>query len=315
MKAAGGYFELELNGHDGHYHDAAIKLNNGRNALFCILQNGNYPGIYLPEYYCDVLLQPILKLNIPVTYYKLNDLLDPLIDIAHIDKNAIFLYTNYFGLKDDTVHKLSSFGRNLVIDNAQAFFSKPVAGVKTFYSARKFFGVPDGAYLYADEVSTDDLPVDISFHRTLHLFKRLELTPEEGYQDFISNERLMDTLPAAKMSVLTETLLKSINYKLIIKKRRDNFLFLSTHLEHINLLSLPLSADAVPMAYPFLTENALLRKKLIENRIFIPQYWPHLSNADLKNSIAQRYAEYLLPLPVDQRMDNDTLERMINLIR
>ena len=37
---------------------------------------------------------------------------------------------------------------NVIIDNAQAFYSKHQDRAYSFNSARKFFGVPDGAYLF-----------------------------------------------------------------------------------------------------------------------------------------------------------------------
>ena len=53
-----------------------------------------------------------------------------------------FLYTNYFGLKQGCVKLLEKkYGDHLIVDNAQAFFAKPIKGIDTFYSARKFFGL------------------------------------------------------------------------------------------------------------------------------------------------------------------------------
>ncbi len=61
-----------------------------------------------------------------------------------------FLCTNYFGIKDEFITSLSKQVSNLIVDNAQSFFSNPIENIDTFYSPRKFFGVSDGAYLYCD---------------------------------------------------------------------------------------------------------------------------------------------------------------------
>ena len=58
----GGYFQLELN-KDREYHDKAIALNTGRNALEYILRAKIFKKIYLPFYTCDVLLEPLKKLK------------------------------------------------------------------------------------------------------------------------------------------------------------------------------------------------------------------------------------------------------------
>ena len=78
-----------------------------------------------------------MKLNVKYEYYHINSLLDPVFD-KKIESSEAFLYTNYFGLKQDTVLYLSRFYPNLIVDNAQAFFAKPIEGVDTFYSAVNF---------------------------------------------------------------------------------------------------------------------------------------------------------------------------------
>ena len=47
----------------------------------------------------------------------------------------------------NTYHLL---GKNVIIDNVQAYFQRPIEGFDTLYSCRKYFGVPDGAVLYTD---------------------------------------------------------------------------------------------------------------------------------------------------------------------
>ena len=42
--------------------------------------------------------------------------------------------------------------KNLIIDNAQAFFAKPLLGIDTFYSPRKFVGVSDGGILATKKI-------------------------------------------------------------------------------------------------------------------------------------------------------------------
>lgn len=45
-----------------------------------------------------------------------------------IESSEAFLYTNYFGLKQDTVLYLSRFYPNLIVDNAQAFLQNQLKG-------------------------------------------------------------------------------------------------------------------------------------------------------------------------------------------
>lgn len=64
--------------------------------------------------------------------------MEPVFDYENIQADQGFLYTNYFGLKDNFINILANKIQNLIIDNAQSFFSKPCKEIDTFYSVRKF---------------------------------------------------------------------------------------------------------------------------------------------------------------------------------
>ena len=60
---------------------------------------------------------------------------------------------NYYGLfSEEQLISLKNKYGNIVVDNAQAFFTEPVKGIDTIYSCRKFFGVPDGGYAYTEKL-------------------------------------------------------------------------------------------------------------------------------------------------------------------
>src|SRR5689334_19933263 len=71
LKPIGGYIELQLN--PGRiFHSELLPLNTGRNALEYILRVRKYNLIYLPYYTCDVLLEPLHKLNVACKFYKID---------------------------------------------------------------------------------------------------------------------------------------------------------------------------------------------------------------------------------------------------
>ena len=202
MSAIGGYFELELN-RTGKYHPNAIDLNSARNALEYILRAKKPKHLHIPFYICCSILEPVKKLNIPYIFYHIDHNLDPIFQ-SKLNSNEAFLYVDYFGIKKKTVILLTNKHKNLIIDNAQAFFSEPLHNVDTFYSPRKFFGVPDGAYLFTDKLLKTDLERDISINRINHLLKRTEFGPESGYSDFLQSEDSLSNKPIKKMSNLRD---------------------------------------------------------------------------------------------------------------
>jgi hypothetical protein len=315
MNAIGGYFELESSDRS-LYHDDAVALNTGRNAFEYILQAGDYSRIFIPEYTCNVLLQPLLRLGLPYQTYSIDSQFEPDFNYAQLTASDAFLYTNYYGLKDHFISGLASQIPNLIIDNAQAFFSKPDAGFDAFYSARKFFGVPDGGFAYVRRRLDKSIEKDESRGRIGHLMIRAELDAESGYASFAQNEDALNNNPVRRMSALTERLLKMIDYEKHAAIRRRNYLYLQDALQSRNGISLPLPAGAVPMTFPYLDErNESLRQRLIEQRIYVARYWPEVLNLCSRDSVEYRYAAALIPLPIDQRTTIQDLDLIIKTIK
>jgi len=313
MNSIGGYFELELRQGE-HYHQNALKLNTARNCLEYVLKTKQYKKIFIPYYTCEVILEPIKKLKIEYEFYHINQKLEPIQEYKLFDNEA-FLYTNYFGLKQKTVQRLiNHYGKSLIVDNSQAFYAKPMEGIDTFYSARKFFGVPDGAYLYTNEYLNEELEQDISYARMSHLLKRIDIDAETGYGDFQQNDNLLVNQPIKKMSNLTDKLLKSIDYETARLRRRKNYEILSKQLQKENQIKFDFDEGTVPMAYPYFSNNKDLRNKLIKDKIFVAKYWKNVLEWCMLDSLEYKFVEMLMPLPIDQRYDKKSMLKIVNLI-
>ena len=313
MSSIGGYFELELN-RTGEYYKNAIELNSGRNALRYILKSQCYKRVFIPYYVCKAILEPFEELNIPFVFYNIDQKLNPCLE-GHLGEDEAFLYVNYFGIKQETVKLLTKKYKNLIIDNAQAFFCPSLSGVDTFYSPRKFFGIPDGAYLFTNKFLKENLEQDVSIERVSHLLRRIEFGPEEGYADFLQNEKSFVGQPIKKMSNLTKAILKNINYLDVKKRREQNFLLLHKNLGDKNTLEIETNELMGPMVYPFLVGKEGLKEWLIGNKIYVATYWKNVSNWVSENEFEFKLAKYLIPLPVDQRYDKHSLIKIVELIK
>ena len=311
--AIGGYFGLELR-KGQHYHQNALRLNTGRNCFEYILRARKYTHVYIPYYTCEVMLEPLQKLHIPYSFYSIDHLLEPAF-LPELKQNEAFVYTNYYGLKQTCVERLSNqYGQQLVVDNSQAFFAPRIDKIDTFYTARKFFGVPDGAYLYTEATLDKELPQDISVDRMSHLLKRLENGAESGFADYQKQEEELCEQSIKKMSMLTERILKSIDYEMVKQQRRDNYLLLHNSLRETNGLSLEID-NAIPMVYPYLTEKGdSLRRLLQRQRIYIATYWPNVLKWSTHDSTDYRLASQILPLPIDQRYGEEDIKKIIDIL-
>lgn len=287
MQEIGGYFELETN-HFEEFHKDALKLNSGSSGLKLIIRSFHIKRIHVPEYTCPVVWKAIKDEGCECVFYKIGMDFLPQEDIKGDD---FILYNNYFGINSKNVKEMEQQYRNLIVDNAQAFYAKDNS-FASFYSPRKFFGVPDGGYLYCrDEVKLPDA-VSESWNKCTALLKRCDQPASEGYDDFKRSEHMIAEEPVARMSKLTERLLGSIDYEAIRKKRLENFRYLHEQLGEYNQLSIALDNNDVPMVYPFLTDKSGLRETLIANKVYVATYWPGISQTTMKQ---------IIPFPIDQR--------------
>lgn len=313
MKPIGGYFSLELSrGESSHPH--ALALNIGRNCLEYILRCRGYRKVYIPYFTCGVVLEPFQKLGVGYEYYHIDQQLE-IDDKITLKSDEALLYTNYFGLKQAYIEQLAKhYGKQLIVDNTQAFYAKPVEGIDTFYTCRKFFGVPDGAYLYTDAKAGFEIEQDVSYDRMSFLVKRLDLGAEAGYADFREQSERLAGQPIKQMSNLTASMMQSIDYQAIAQRRRENYEYLNKHLAATNQLQLPIADDAVPMVYPYLTDDKNLKQRLISEKIFVATYWPNVLEWCKQEDWEYELAQRTVFIPIDQRYGIEDMKRIIEVI-
>jgi len=314
MNPIGGYFSLELSRHE-EYHKNSIRLNTGRNCLEYILRARRYKKVYLPYYTCEVVLEPFKKLGVDYEFYHIDIHLE-IRDQLTLKADEALLYVNYYGLKQRYIESMAAkVGEHLIVDNTQAFYAKPIVGIDTFYTCRKFFGVPDGAYLYTDILLEEYFEQDLSFDRMASLSKRIDLGPESGYADFCQVSHNLIGQPIKKMSRLTERMMQGIDYTSIAQKRRTNYSQLHEALGASNTMELQLDDDAVPMVYPYFAPVMGLREKLIDNKVFVARYWPNVLEWTAEKDIEYQIAYQMQPLPIDQRYGAEEMKRVIEIVK
>ena len=313
MKEIGGYFELDMFKGKGYYDDL-IKLNTGRNALLYLIRAKKIRKLYLPYFICNSITDILINNSIEYEFYHIDKHFLPIFN-KYIDTNQAILIVNYYGqLTDELIMKFKQQYKSIILDNTQAFFHKPLAKIDTFYSCRKYFGVSDGAYLATDTQIVEELAIDQSFKRMKHVLGRFEESATNYYLDFKNNDESFKTLPLKKMSKLTDNILKGIDYQKVKQQRNSNFAYLDARLNASNGISI-IKPDG-PFAYPYYLENGIsIRKKLIQQHIYIPVLWPNVLNDNDNQLLEYRYAANILPLPCDQRNQQEDMEIIIKTLK
>jgi len=310
VTAIGGFFGLEVSAGDAAWHREALALTSGRACLRAILELARPGRMLVPFYICDAALEPLRRLGIPFEFYGLTASLDP---DREWPADAAVLYVNYFDLKHREADQAAALlGERAVIDDTQAFYRRGRGHAFSFNSARKFFGVPDGAYAYGSHV-TDIHPAGVNHHAPAdHLTTRLEGRQELAYQRYVAAEREV-SCELLSPSPLASRLLAGVAYDRAREARRRNFAELHARLAAENTLSLDLTldADAAPFCYPFLPSRPSLHESLWRREVFVPRLWPEVVSRPVAGFEWEReLAARLLPLPVDHRYGSADMTRV-----
>lgn len=298
----------------GELYPEAIKLNSGRSCLEYILKARNYKKVWLPYYTCDAMLQPIMRNGLDYEFYHIDKDFH-VADKIHVGKDEVLVYTDYFGLMDDYAREVAyEYSPNVILDNTQAFYTRPRRNTDVFNTCRKYFGVSDGAYLFTDAKLDMDIPQDHSRKRMKAILDRLDCSPEEAFQEYHDSEDSLNTCSMRVMSKLTQSIMDSIDYTDVANRRLRNFYRLDKVLASTNEMHFLISCDTVPMVYPYYSHQKGLREHLIKNRIYVAKYWPNVAEWAGKDSLEADIAEYLLPLPIDQRYGEEDMDYIISTI-
>lgn len=306
MTEMGSFIELEYPKGKEYYRGGnVVRLNSGRASIYHAVQAYGCKKVYLPLYQCETVKNFLLRKKIEVDFYRLDENLMPVMEINSND--SAILIVNYYGIMNESRMSLVSKSfQNVIVDNSQAFFARPLDKCLNVYSARKFFGVPDGAYVIGEPFVYDDTMYneDFSSDTSLYLLQRIEYGCEgKAYLSRALNEQRIDDSDVLKMSKLTKFLLDGIDYELVKRKRRENFAIVHALLKDKNLFDVEKFYDdsCVPMIYPFMSKKEGLLNFLLSNKHFQGNWWRYILDLSQEGMPEYDLSKYMIPITIDQR--------------
>ena len=316
----GSFLELQLPRGREFYADERniARLNSGRAAIYHAFRLTGCDAIWLPYYQCDTVREFLTKKNVPIRYYHIDESFNP-IDLAPTENEAVLL-VNYYGVMSyGRMAALAAPYRHVIFDCSQAFFCAPNPAGFTAYSARKFVGVPDGAYVVGDgaERFCEEYPQGFSSDTSVFLLQRIEYGCEgKTYTSRMVNEHRIDSEDICRMSALTHTILDGTDYAPIREKRRANFAFASKLFGAVNRIDPTRYYDetCVPMVYPLVIEDDGLLPKLLENKHFQGHWWSYLLDELPETCFEAWLSRYIVPITIDQRYGEAELTHLAELI-
>lgn len=315
-KEYGGYLEIER-ARGEEYYPNLTRLNLGRTALVWLLSHIEHTRIFIPRFICDTVTESVLNAGYSVATYYLDEKLNPIWgEDGEPGENDIFYLVNFFGqLKNDEVENCKRKYSKLIVDNAQSFYDSPLPDTHTLYSARKFFGVADGAYVSSSiKPADDELEYDRSAGRAEYLVGRLEGSANEFYSKSKSAELAYSFEIPKRMSLFTQNILKGVDYSYIQEKRCRNYSVLRELLPGDNPFN---RKDPIcPYVFPYYHKDGInLRKYLIEKKIYIPVLWSYLIEEEPEDRLEHEWSANILSLPIDQRYNEEDMRYIADVIK
>lgn len=315
----GGFLPLELNPGEEYfsqYEPYLKRFNSVKAGLDYLIRRIGKSHIYIPYYYCPSTTEAIKRTGIEVIFYHINENFEP----EHIkdESDSIVLLVDYFGVCAEVVNSFA--GRikkaDVIIDRAHSFFEEPIKGenIHNLYSAKKFFGVSDGAYVVSRLIIPDIEVLSDSYEYANYLL----LTYEQGTNAAYKEKKDADNRIAsnyAAMSKLAKGLLENVDYKRVIRERKSNYKVLRDAFVGSNSLSLP--AEALPYQFPLLIKHKgrIIKKRLIESKIFVSTLWSGEELRNKGNDFEISMMHDCIFLPIDQRYDSKDMNYMVATVR
>ena len=321
----GSFIELEFQkgmeyySGDSYCEMSIARLNSGRAAIWHALRITGCRTIWLPYYLCQTVSNFLTRKGAIIRYYHIDNDFNP-IDLTPGEEECV-LIVNYFGIMSaERMIALVKNNKNIIIDNSQAFFAEPLPNALNIYSARKFIGVPDGAYVIGRDARNymDQYPESFSSDTSLFLLQRIEYGCQgKAYEARSVNEDRINNEDIMKMSKLTNKILDSTDYRKIMKRRQDNYRTADELLKDLNQLSTNqyYASDCVPIIYPLLIENDNLLDKLLNAKHYQGHWWRSVEQNPKANEFEKWISRFMVPITIDQRYGKQDLVRLNEIIR
>lgn len=310
------------------------KYRSGRDALKAVAKfyQTRIKTVLLPALCCESMVSPFVMNGYKLVFYKINaNYTANSEDVeSKLERNCLFLYMPYFGVKpfEDVLLRRwkEEFGIICIEDRTQNALHKNqtafVADV-VISSIRKWLAIPDGGFLWSKENIENATPIASIFADIrANAMKKKSLYLSTGKEELKTAYREMLQMAAESLdensdfhsiSPQSEALLNRIDFAKILLLRQKNVKDLKSLLNNLavkgKIAYITQNPEDSTLYFPILVKNRdKLQKQLAEKKIYCPVIWPIPKEARNVCRVAEYTAENMLALPCDQRYDAKDME-------
>lgn len=310
--------------------DKCLFLENGRQCYKVLMDNVKGKIIF-PAYACESMIQNIdrdrivfydVDSNLEIDFNSISD--------KDIDEASVFVYVDYFGFSQskNNIKKIKILKNKniLIVEDIthSAFSNLEFIGDILICSMRKWFGIEGLGILYTE--NSNLLGIKLSEDNTFSRLRKRAFLEKENYASGKINTKIyLDMFNTAeeyanqsdKICMPTQDSMNrfySYDYKQMIEKRRNNYLYLQNNLCSNHIYQIKQLDRETPLFFPIYAElRNELREFLIHRNIFCPIHWSKLESID-SNFNVHKILDNILSIPIDQRYDVNDMLRIIEAI-
>jgi len=293
-------------------------FSTGRDAIFTLVNSLKSRRIWLPNYLCKSIYDPIKKTGKELLFYKISRDLSISDDFINKikDKDIVFII-NYFGIIQKNIYeRLKRKDIKIISDITHSLISIDKVGdvfINSDFvisSLRKIGPFPDGAFLGSNVLnlpsSKNSIRENFSLKRAGAMLSRgysklNNYEDDKNFKIFIKMEKMLNNTKdyGYKMSYFSKNILKRIDFKELHLKTNNNFNYLKNNIAKNNKLKIMNKQHLSQFIILFCSnknDRDYVRSKLVNNEIFCPIHWD-MSWLIKENNISNR----ILSIPCDYR--------------
>ena len=293
--------------------------------------------VLLPAYTCQTVIDPFVESGWTVDFYNITKQLridkKDLIDKSDSFTPSLCVVHPYCGadLRDDELDALLLCKKNgcvMVEDLTQCIFSKQYSEIFDFFvgSYRKWFPIPDGAFLIGEGINSVDMTENTDFVQlmsdAMYLRGIYNIHKDPNVKEIsrrvgnMALKHISGKIAPHKMSDFSNGLLSKEDWELVQSRRMSNYSFLYDTIRNLGYChSVDRKMDEIscaPLFFPIYAENrSELQSFLAKKEIFAPVLWPVYSKSAIINDDISYIYNHILMLPCDQRYSREDMERIV----
>lgn len=297
--------------------------NSGRSSLRWIIESAQLESkrLLLPDFLCEVILDVLAEYNIDVGFYAVDNQLCYQLPDNLADYDALYVI-KYFGAMTASFEcAIATFKQCIIVDDVFSPYPQVLDIRQSWYSfnsLRKISAVADFSLLYSNRLlKPRDVKPLAEFSALKYQAKQYkydylnEVQGDEQYYLSLFNqgESYLDAHKGI-FSPSSRSVLESISFYLQLESeqiiRRNNYDMVCKYLgEYI----IPLQTDCYSYAPVILPRRDAVRKKLIENNIFLAVHWP------VAEGLANQLSRSIISIPLDKRYNTENISNVCLAIK